>query len=757
MLFFFIQNMTFIISFVFLSMKLDSYISGKPENKKIFISFASFLGGLLSIIVMTRPFLYEGMIFDLRAVPVFLIAYSLGLRAGLVSTILPSIYRFYLGGTVAWPGVIIGILIPAIVGGICKKVKIGAFLGSVLNVKRMLRVFLLLELVRLPFMKFILNLPLEFFLKFSLSMILCEMASLLSIVLIINETIEHKLKEEELKASEEQYRYLIETSPQAMVIFQENVVVYVNKAVVQMAKAQSAKELIGKSIFQFIVPEDHERAIFRISKILEDLPNSTGHSEFKLTTVDGQVHDVEVLSKGITFKSHPAILITLYDVTAQKREHEEMSHKAYHDALTGLPNRYLLVDYFERAVHRSIRKSKLVSIMFIDLDRFKLINDTLGHDIGDIVLKGAVNRIENSVRGSDIVFRHGGDEFIVLLEEINHEGVAKVAQRVIDAFVEPFMVEGNEIYTSPSVGISLYPTDGKNLETLIKNADLAMYYAKDQGRNNFQFYTYNEEINRKMRLEVDLRKALDQDQFTLYYQPQMDFNEDRVIGIEALLRWNHPILGLIRPGEFLALLEETGYIVPIGYWVIEQACWQNVQWQKEGISSVPVVVNVSVRQLHHQEFVETIQQILVKTKLNPEHLELEIMESMIQNRTDELVLVLQKLKNLGVRITIDNFGTGYSVLNIYKQISFDNLKIDHSFVEDILINHNTANMVKAIIELGRTLNFNVIAAGIEGADQIAFLKENRCNFGQGYYFSKPMPGKEVTKVLQQAKNIQSCI
>lgn len=736
-------------------MKIERYIFEKTQNKKIFKVIVSILGGILSIIVMTRPFQYQGFIFDLRNVPIFLIAYSLGFRAGLVSTILPSIYRFYIGGAGAWPGVIVGILIPAFVGSFYRKEKLDTPRDLVLNVKRILRVFLLLELIRLPFIKLILNLPLEFFLNFSFSMILCETTSLLSMVLIINETIEHRLKEEELKASEEQYRYLIETSPQAMVIFQENVVVYVNKAVVQMANAQNAKELLGRSIFRFILPPDYEKIKIHVSNILDNLVNSSKSSEFKLTTVDGKILDVEVLSKLITFQSRPAILVTLYDITAQKREHEEMSHKAYHDALTGLPNRYLLVDYFERAVHRSKRKSKLVSIMFIDLDRFKIINDTLGHDIGDIVLKEAANRIRNSVRGSDIVFRHGGDEFIVLLEEINHDGVAKVGQRVIDAFVEPFLVDGNEIYTSPSVGISLYPIDGQDLESLIRNADLAMYNAKDQGRNNYQFYTYDEKMDRKMRLEAELRKALDHDQFVLHYQPQMDFNEGRIIGIEALLRWNHPELGLIGPGEFLALFEETSYIIPIGYWSLEQACRQNVQWQEEGILFVPVVVNVSVRQLHHQDFIDRIQEILEKTRMKPEYLEIEIMESMIQDKTDELVSVLKKLKKLGIKITIDNFGTGCSVLNVYKQFSFDNLKIDHSFIEDVLVDHNSANMVKAIIELGRALNFNVIAAGIEGFEQINFLKENKCHYGQGYYFSKPMPDKEVTKMLQEVEKIAS--
>ncbi len=433
-----------------------------------------------------------------------------------------------------------------------------------------------------------------------------------------------------------------------------------------------------------------------------------------------------------------------HDITDYKRKVEQINHLAYHDALTGLPNRHLFHDRLIQSLAHAHLHQESLAILFIDMDRFKNVNDSLGHNIGDELLKKIARRLEECIREGDTLARLGGDEFIVLLPTVFLQQVERIARRILEEMKAPFIIDGFELFISASIGVSMYPNDGIDQDTLIKNADTAMYQAKELGKNTYQFYTLamSTQSFAKLEMESYLRKAIERNELVVYYQPQIDLMNQQLIGMEALVRWKHPKLGMVSPGKFIPLAEETGLIVPVGEWVLRTACKQAKQWHDQGIWPLKMSVNMSVRQFQQQNIVALVAAVLEDTKISPSSLELEITESILQN-IDMIMPQLEKLKKLGVQISIDDFGTGYSSLNYLKNFPVDTLKIDQSFIRDIYCDPRNATIVMTIIAMAQTLQMNVIAEGVETEEQLRFLIQQQCDGAQGYYFSPPIPAEEI--------------
>jgi diguanylate cyclase (GGDEF)-like protein/PAS domain S-box-containing protein len=438
------------------------------------------------------------------------------------------------------------------------------------------------------------------------------------------------------------------------------------------------------------------------------------------------------------------------DITEQKQVEEQIRHMAQHDALTGLPNRMLLHDRIGHAIAHAQRNQGLLAVLFIDLDRFKTVNDSLGHPVGDRLLKAVAGRLAACTRASDTVARIGGDEFVVLLGDLKEpEDARHVAQKVLDALSEPVTISGHELKVTPSVGICAYPHDGGDVETLMRNADTAMYHAKQMGRNNYQFFTQamNDAAHERLLLENDLRHALERGEFTLHFQPLLDVKSGAILGLEALVRWRHPERGMVPPSEFIPAAEETGLIGPLGEWVLQQACSQARAWHDAGYPKLQVSVNCSAQQFQREGLVETVGRVLRETGLPAARLDLEITESVIIQHSEEVVARFKRLDDMGVRIAIDDFGIGYSSLSYLKRFAIHQLKIDQSFVRDIHSDPDDAAIVSAIIAIAHSLGLQVVAEGVETAEQLAFLKSLGCDAAQGYYFSRPLPPDEFAKLL----------
>jgi diguanylate cyclase (GGDEF)-like protein len=439
------------------------------------------------------------------------------------------------------------------------------------------------------------------------------------------------------------------------------------------------------------------------------------------------------------------------DITERKASEEHVHHLAHHDALTNLPNRMLLMERLSHALAHAHRHGQMVAVMFLDLDRFKNINDTLGHTVGDQLLKSVAERLSECVREDDTVARLGGDEFVIILEKVSGiRDVAGIAQKLINALEQPVMLERQELFVTTSIGISVYPDDGDSADILIKHADTAMYRAKAQGRNNSQFYIadMNERALERLTMENSLRHALERSEFLLYYQPQVDIRTRSITGMEALLRWQHPDFGLVLPSRFISIAEETGLIVPIGEWVLRTACFQNKAWQDAGLPRLHVAVNLSARQFKQPNLVDVVSQTLADSGLESRYLELEITESIAMEHAEETLARLNELKAMGVSISMDDFGTGHSSLSYLKRFPIDTLKIDQSFVQDVLLDSQDAAIAAAITAMARSLKMKVVTEGVETKEQIGFLREHDRDEVQGYYFSHPLPAEAFADLLR---------
>ncbi|WP_026223229.1 putative bifunctional diguanylate cyclase/phosphodiesterase [Methylosarcina fibrata] len=453
------------------------------------------------------------------------------------------------------------------------------------------------------------------------------------------------------------------------------------------------------------------------------------------------------------------VLDNAHEMAEVKRARKRLHYMAHFDFLTGLPNRALLNDRIEQAVAHAQRSGDMVGILFIDMDNFKLVNDSIGHALGDILLKKVAHRISHSIREEDTVARLGGDEFVVMLPAISEtQDAAKVASKILESLKQPLEIQQHRVFVSVSIGISIYPNTSRNIEALLADADSAMYHAKKLGKSNYQFHTQDLTLSAQsyIKLEKHLRQALEKNEFTLHYQPQIDIKTGLIIGVEALLRWFNPELGEVSPNDFIPIAEETGFIVPIGVWVLNTACAQVRYWQQSGYS-LRLAVNLSSRQFcqtHYQHYhrpplLDAVLNALEETGLPPGLLELEITEGTLMQHVDTALEILNSLKSRGVRLSLDDFGTGYSSLSYLKRFPIDALKIDKSFVRDITVDSSDKAIVSAITLMAQQLKLEVVAEGVESREQLEFLRELRCDYVQGYYFSKPLPAEEVAVLLRK--------
>ena len=446
------------------------------------------------------------------------------------------------------------------------------------------------------------------------------------------------------------------------------------------------------------------------------------------------------------------------DITEQKRYEEQLEYQANHDELTDLPNRNLLTNLISQSARYAHRYRREMAVLFIDLDYFKLVNDSLGRSVGDRLLKAMAERLRACVRAADVVARHGGDEFVVVLTNLERsEKVALVAQKIRESLYLPVLIDGQEFAISCSIGISIYPKDGNDAQALLKNADAAMFRAKEQGRNNSQFYAseMNARSLARMIMEKHLRRALENGELAVHYQPQVDLVNGRVNGMEALLRWRNPELGIVSPAAFIPLAEETGLIGPIFDWVLEVACAQNRAWQEAGLPALTLAVNVSPVQFRDADLCASVDRIVRKTGLAPNFLELEVIESMLMHDVESAMLIMRELKQLGIRLAMDDFGTGYSSLSYLKRFPFDKLKIDISFVREVTTDPESAAIARSIIAMGHNLNLRVIAEGIETAGQLAYLRSHGCDEMQGFLFSRALPAVEFEELLREDRRLEA--
>jgi diguanylate cyclase (GGDEF)-like protein/PAS domain S-box-containing protein len=561
-----------------------------------------------------------------------------------------------------------------------------------------------------------------------------------------------KRMEKTLRDSLISYRRILEISPEPIAIHSEGKIDYINPVAAQLLGASSPEELVGQSILKFTHPDYREIAKERIQQIQEEgIP--AGLIEEKFIRLDGHVLDGEITSIPFTFEGRPAILSIARDITERKQAEARITHLAYHDLLTDLPNQV----WFKEKLVESLGARKgeqIIAVLLLNLDRFKNINDTLGHPVGDRLLQNVAERLTKCVDGHGVVSRFAGDEFAVLINGANTtEEVAAIAECLHDALKQPFIFGEHELFITASIGISLCPFDGADDETLMKKADVALSRAKEDGRSNYHFYTAGRTSKdlKQLVLENSLRRGLEREEFVVYYQPQVDIASGDIVGMEALVRWRQPELGLVPPSEFIHIAEITGLIVPLGRWVLRTACAQNKAWQDAGFASLNLSVNLSARQFQQPNLIEMVAEALKDTGLSPSCLELEVTESSVMSDAERAAKTLQELKEMGVRISIDDFGTGYSSLSYLKTFPIDKLKIDKSFVRDAPSDSSDKVIVKAIINLGHSLNLKVIAEGGETIEHLKILRRLKCDELQGFFFSEPLPADVFRKRMLEGE------
>jgi diguanylate cyclase (GGDEF)-like protein/PAS domain S-box-containing protein len=528
-------------------------------------------------------------------------------------------------------------------------------------------------------------------------------------------------------------------------------------------------ELLRLKVSEITHPDDRERTRDNFQAVAEG-KTTVFHYEKRYLRRDGAVvWGLTTVAWLLDEAGRPTWCVALIqDITDRKKAEEalrqsksdliarqkDLDYLSYHDPLTGLPNRLLLQDRLQHALAKARRAGSEAALLFLDLDRFKNINDTLGHEVGDRILCEVAKRLRGLVRETDTLARFVGDEFIVLLEDLAEPKIAvRIARQIVDALAAPIEVEHERFHLGGSIGISLFPHNGEDAESLLKCGEVAMYQAKEKGRNTCQFYTpdMNARTRELMLLENSLRQALAREQFVLHFQPQVDIETGRVLGVEALVRWNHPDLGMIPPEDFIPLAEETGLIVPMGEWILRTACAQARTWRLARLPALRVAVNISPRQFRFPQLADRIRGILAETEMAPGLLELELTESMVMHDVETAIRTMNELTALGIQLAIDDFGTGYSSLHHLRRFPIRRLKIDRDFVRDVNANANDAAIASAIIALARTMTLEVVAEGIETREQLAFLKAKECQIGQGYLFSRPLPAEELGCILRLGK------
>lgn len=556
-----------------------------------------------------------------------------------------------------------------------------------------------------------------------------------------------KIAEEMMRESENRYRNVVELSPNLILIYQKDKIIYANPATYKMLGMQYESELIGKSVYDFIHPSFKDLALYRSNEVSANKKDPE-YKEYVIVKPNGESIYLEIAGVEISYNGKPAIFVVGNDVTARKESEEKIKFMAYHDALTGLPNRHMYNEVLEETLIRCKNFQKQMAVMVMDIDRFKFINDTMGHNTGDELLVQITKRLVSTVREGDLISRQGGDEFSVILEDAEQSVASRIAERILAVFSKPFILKDKSFEITASIGISLFPIDGDEKELLTSKADKAMYFAKKNGKNNYQFfYEHGKELVRSLEIEQDLGKAIETNEFYLNYQPCVELATGKIYCVEALVRWKHKTLGVLSPCEFIPIAEESGWIVQLGKWILNEACRQNKEWLDRGIK-IKTAVNVSALQFVDRNFVQVVKEILQHHQLPQENLEIEITESVMQN-FDISIETIHDLKQIGVRISIDDFGTGYSSLSVLSSLPIDHLKIDKSFVKEINSNPITSELVKQMIELGALFNFDLIAEGIEEKEQAEFLMEKGCRYGQGFYYSKPISPKELEPILMR--------
>ena len=515
-------------------------------------------------------------------------------------------------------------------------------------------------------------------------------------------------------------------------------------------------EIISKNIKMFHLKEDWEIAKKNLDSILE---NAEYEEEFRLITKSKKIIYAHLSLSQLKDENGKLIGLVGYvrDITERakamkklEKQKNMLHHQAYHDALTGLPNRLLFQDRLQQSIEKAKRSKTKIALFFIDLDRFKEINDTLGHETGDEVLKIVTSRLKLVIRKEDTLARLGGDEFIIIIEQLPHEQSATLmAEKILNSLKEPIIIDSHTLYVSSSIGISLYPQDGNEYTHLLKYADTAMYKAKNEGRNNFQFYSaeMTERAFERMLMQTSLRQAIENEEFIVYYQPQIDAKLNKFIGVEALIRWQHPVMGLISPAKFIPLAHETGLIIEMDQWVMKTAMKQMLRWYAKGLKPGKLALNLAMKQIQQDNFITILEDILQESKFEANNLELEVTEDQIMTNPDEAIKVLREINNLGIQLAIDDFGTGYSSLSYLKKLPINKLKIDQSFVRDLPNDEDDIAITKTVIALALNLDLNIIAEGVERDEQKKFLLKNGCNNIQGYLYGRPMPAHKLELLL----------
>ncbi|MBP1930212.1 bifunctional diguanylate cyclase/phosphodiesterase [Ammoniphilus resinae] len=559
--------------------------------------------------------------------------------------------------------------------------------------------------------------------------------------------------EEEIRKSEEKYRLITENSSDLISIIDgEGNFLYVSPSHT-FRLGHNLTDLEASNLLQWVHVEDREIVAHGIQQISVTKKVSS-QLEFRIQMRNGEYIYVETRISSILNESGylQNFVLVMRDITERKESEQTIYHLAYHDSLTELPNRRLFMDRLRKEEKHAKRFQSQLAILFLDIDRFKYINDTWGHEIGDLILTETAQRIKKCIRSIDLVARLGGDEFTVMLTNlVSKKEVELIAGRIHASFKEPIKMGGQLYNISCSLGIAIFPLDGRNADELLKRADMALYAVKDQGRNGYSFFHSDMEESslERILMENELRKAIELEQFHLDYQPKMDLSTGRLIGMEALVRWDHPELGRIAPNKFIPVAEDTGMIIPLGEWVLRRGCEQAIEWQQQGYSQLKLSVNLSVRQFYQPNLLDKIKEILKDTGLRPQWLELEVTESVFAV-LDDAAAILQEMRDLGIHISVDDFGTGYSSFSYIKHLPIDTLKIDASFIRDIHQNKESQAIVKAILSIAQTLNLNVIAEGVETSEQLTILSEDGCSQGQGFLFSQPLSSQDFEQYLKNS-------